>query len=335
MYKTLKCKVCGKEFIGYYNRKYCSLKCRDYFLLHHAPLPESGVRICEECGKKYHYEKGQENWYNGEKKCKRDFGVRSDRFCCFECGKKFALRNTQKTIQEKYGVDNISKLESIKKKKEETCLKHYNVKNPMHDIVLKTKCKEKVFRNKEKLYTKLKEVWKNKSKEEINTINQKRKETCLERYKVPTVFETDKLRFDKEINNKRFQTRKKNNSFNTSKPEQELKRLLSLKFSELKYQYKSKFYPWHCDFYIPELKLYIEYQGHWTHGKHPFNKNKVEDIKRLTIWKEKSLNSDFYRSAVNVWTIRDPKKREYAKENNLNWIEFFTFKDFLAWYQTI
>lgn len=81
------------------------------------------------------------------------------------------------------------------------------------------------------------------------------------------------------------------------------------------------------------MNLYIEYQGTWTHGKHPFDKTNEEDIERLNIWKNK--NTKFYKSAIEVWTIRDPLKRKTAKDNNLNWIEFFTMEEFLNWYKDI
>jgi len=37
----------------------------------------------------------------------------------------------------------------------------------------------------------------------------------------------------------------------------------------------------------------------------------------------------FYEIAINVWTVRDPLKRETARKNNLNWLEFFTLDEFL------
>ena len=39
-----------------------------------------------------------------------------------------------------------------------------------------------------------------------------------------------------------------------------------------------------------------------------------------------------YETAINVWTNRDVKKREYAKNNTLNWIEFFSLEEFENWF---
>ena len=84
----------------------------------------------------------------------------------------------------------------------------------------------------------------------------------------------------------------------------------------------SKSYPFACDFYIVDKNLYVEIQGNWTHGPHPFDKNNKEDINILNNWKEK--NTPYYLSAIKNWTINDPYKREVAKNNKLNFIEIFT-----------
>lgn len=44
------------------------------------------------------------------------------------------------------------------------------------------------------------------------------------------------------------------------------------------HQYYSKLYPYHCDYYLPLYDLYIELNGIWTHGPHPYDSNNQEDI---------------------------------------------------------
>ena len=73
---------------------------------------------------------------------------------------------------------------------------------------------------------------------------------------------------------------------------------------------------------ISDKNLYVEIQGNWTHGPHPFDKNNKEDISILNNWKEK--NTPYYLSAIKNWTINDPHKREVAKNNKLNFLEIFT-----------
>ncbi len=123
------------------------------------------------------------------------------------------------------------------------------------------------------------------------------------------------------------------NGSHTSKQEDEIYEILCTRYKEVKRQYKSELYPFPCDFYLVDKDIYIEFQGTWTHGPKPFE-NIPEDLKLLTKWenKYKLLHSSYYKKAIHTWTIRDPLKRKIAKENNLNWLEFFTIKDFKKWF---
>lgn len=119
---------------------------------------------------------------------------------------------------------------------------------------------------------------------------------------------------------KQYLTKKKNNSFNKSKPEEEFYTYL-LKENTNKTifrQYKDERYPFYCDFYIKEDDLFIECNFHWTHGGHPFDKNNPLDIAQLNEWKQKAETSKFYQAAIETWTIRDVKKKEIAAKNKLN-----------------
>ena len=121
---------------------------------------------------------------------------------------------------------------------------------------------------------------------------------------------------------KAFLTKRLNNTFNISQPEKDLyEQLLKENVNKTIYkQYKDEErYPFYCDFYIVEDDLFIELNAHWTHGGHPFDPNNKEDIKKLNVWKEKAKTSKFYQTAIEVWTIRDPKKLQCAKDHNLNY----------------
>lgn len=82
-------------------------------------------------------------------------------------------------------------------------------------------------------------------------------------------------------------------------------------------------YPFECDFYIKSKDLFIEVQGNWTHGDHPFDPTNEEDLKLVRKWEEKSQTSTYYKNAIKVWTISDPLKTKTAKENNLNYITIY------------
>lgn len=69
--------------------------------------------------------------------------------------------------------------------------------------------------------------------------------------------------------------------------------------------------------------LYIEYQGTWLHGSEPYNGSNLNPE-----WVKKSNEgSKFYKNAIEVFTISDPLKRKFAKENNLNFLEIW-YKDY-------
>lgn len=117
------------------------------------------------------------------------------------------------------------------------------------------------------------------------------------------------------------ETKKINQSFNKSKPEDNYYEYLKTIYNEddIIRQYKDERYPFACDFYIKSEDLFIECNYSWTHGGHLFNPDSKEDQKTLAEWQEKAKTSDFYKNAIETWTVRDTKKHETAKANNLNY----------------
>ena len=81
-------------------------------------------------------------------------------------------------------------------------------------------------------------------------------------------------------------------------------------------------YPYSCDFFIPGLNLYVEIQGSWTHGKHPFNPDDKKDNEKLNYWKSK--DNEYYNNAIYTWTDLDIRKRQCAKDNHINYLEIFS-----------
>lgn len=206
------------------------------------------------------------------------------------------------TWKEKYGVDNPWKAEKIKDKISETWMKKYGVKH----------------------YS--------KSEDRKNKI----RKTCLERYNAESWIKSEvakKTANDRKI--KEIETKRIRKTLTTSKFEENVYQLLLEKFSEVKRQYKSELYPHHCDFYIPSINTYIEIQGNWTHGKHPFDPNNPKDHEQKQFLEEKAKTSKYYAVALNVWTISDPSKRETAKKNNLNYLEFWNIEDVKNWLKTV
>lgn len=116
-------------------------------------------------------------------------------------------------------------------------------------------------------------------------------------------------------------TKRKNKSYNKSKSELNLKDYIEKYYPGVICQYyDAEKYPHACDFYIPSLDLFIEYNGTCFHGPGPYDPNNVEHQKLLKKWESRSDNK-FYAKCIEIWTISDVQKRREAKENKLNYIE--------------
>lgn len=122
-----------------------------------------------------------------------------------------------------------------------------------------------------------------------------------------------------------------------SQPEEDLYILLCEKFgidSVHRQYFDKERYPFHCDFYIASLDLFIELNAFWSHGGHWFDENNNEDKRMLLFMQEK--DTKFYNNAIHTWTVRDPLKRKTAEENNLNYLVFWDndLTDAKAWLAT-
>lgn len=132
------------------------------------------------------------------------------------------------------------------------------------------------------------------------------------------------------------ETKKANGTCNSSAPEETLYEKLVETFGsdDVERQYfDSERYPFYCDFYIKSRDLFIELNASWTHGGHWFDETCKDDCVTLQKWQEKSINSSFYESAINVWTVRDPLKRATAAKNGLKYLVFWDndLSDAIIW----
>ena len=61
-----------------------------------------------------------------------------------------------------------------------------------------------------------------------------------------------------------------------------------------------------------------------------FDKSNKQDLIQLDKWKRKAEQGHRqYKNAVDVWTIKDQNKLNYAVQNNLNYVTLFTYVDML------
>ena len=161
----------------------------------------------------------------------------------------------------------------------------------------------------------------------------KSEQVCIEKYNAKSWIYSDDCKkklhdetYIKCCKEKEYATKKKNRSFSSSKPEKEAYWMLKFIFPKLQTQHKSEAYPFVADFYDPsQPNVRFEFQGSWTHGRHPFNPSSEEDQNELKRMQEKG--SEYYRVAIDVWTRRDPMKREVAKKNGIQLIEFWNLEE--------
>lgn len=230
------------------------------------------------------------------------------------------IEKTHKACLEKYGVDSVFKVQKFRSQSLDTCIKKYaSDEDDINSIV---------------------------NIGQLKYVKDKIKNTCLKKYGVDNPMHSDYYKHllsyilsSEEVQKKTYNTKLKNHSFNISYQEDICFELLKQKYSDCIRQYKSELYPFNCDFYIPSLDLYIEYNGSHYHHYHPFDVNDDNDINELNRLKEKANNSNAHKNGkksqydniIYTWTILDLKKRNIAQQNNLNYIEFWNINEVKEW----
>ena len=298
----------------------------------------------------------------GQKTCLKKYGVKyvvqskevkeKSKQTCLEKygvtnggGSKQALEKMKETIKEKYGTEFFYQSNHFKEKSKQTCLEKYGVTNgggskqaleKIKETNLKRRGVEYVFQDKD-IREKMREslikkygVDHNLKSKEIQEII---KQTNLKLYGCENPMQNE------AIIQKGIDTKRKNHTFNVSKPEEELYLYIKEKIPSVIKQYQDYRYSWSdklnrihhylCDFYIPELDLFIEFNGFPCHGPHSYNPDSKEDQELVEKWKLRYKNGKhpLYKRMINGWTISDVKKRKIAKENNLNYYEFWTLEE--------
>ena len=241
----------------------------------------------------------------------------------FNCSSKSEIvkEKSKQTCLKRYGVEYTGQIKEAKEKSKKTCLEKYG-----SEYYIGSKdCLEKTIGFSKQNYN---VDWFTKSEK----IKNKAKETMLRRYGVEYSMQIPKnkeymsyLMSSYEMQERRYNTMKRNHTFNSSSTEEELFLYIKSRFPTVVRQYKDKNrYPYFCDFYIPELNYFIELQGYYTHGKHPFNPNSNEDLQLIEYYKKK-YGEDC--QPITIWSIKDVEKRDCAKRNHLNFKEVWSLED--------
>ena len=141
----------------------------------------------------------------------------------------------------------------------------------------------------------------------------------------------------KEFVDTNWEMKKKNGTCGTSRIEEQMYKELIHVFGKemVKRNYNDDIrYPFHCDFYIVSFDIFIELNGTWFHGQHPFDANDKDDIELLQTWQIRAEDDHpAYKDAIRIWTVSDPLKFKTAKENGLNYFVFWDndLTDFRKW----
>ena len=243
------------------------------------------------------------------------------------------LNKRKATNLERYGFESASQnpdimakiqksifenndINEIKAKIEQTCLERYGSKTFLSSDYAREKIKQTNI-----------EKYNGPAPMCSDEIKRKKAQTVKERYGVESIMMVD------DVVEKIHQSKVANNTYGVSSIEEDMYLKLCDIFGsdDVFRQYKSDPYPFSCDFYIKSRDMYVEFNGLWTHGKQWFdvNNNKFNEI--VKSWKLK--NTKYYDNAVDVWTVKDVKKRETARDNNLNYLVFWLndLKDFNLW----
>ena len=277
-------------------------------------------KIRETCLEKYGVDWGSKSFsakLKSKETCLKKYGTE------YYLNSEDCKEKTRNFYIKKYGVNtlNCSSIEEIYNRKRITWYQHYGVDHPFKSDIVKEKRKNTWIK-------KYGVEWIASS----NEIRQKIINTNLIKYGYITPSKNldvrEKLRITwnkEETKEKQYATKRKNHTFNTSKPEEELFLYVKSKFPSVKRQYKDKErYPYNCDFYIPELDYFIELQGYYTHNTHPYDPTSNEDLKLVEKYKVKYGPKC---QAITIWTIKDVEKRNCAKEHNLNFKEVWSLDE--------
>ena len=289
------CKICGKP-VKYLNR--------------HEQL--YAIYCSNQCLGKFNKSNLKKIWDNRTEKEKQDIKDKTKQTCLEKYGVEFSFQSennkekSKQTLLEKYGDEHYGQFGS--KSFKEKMIKKYGYEFPQQN---------KKVRNK---------ISKSLSSEQAQS---KMRQTCLERYGVKYVSQNQNIQ--QKIN----ESYREHNTFNSSKDEEVLFDLLSEIFnkSDIERQYFNKEqYPFNCDFFIKSLNLYIEYQGSFYHNKKLFNKDRdLNEYQKFLNKCSTNDNKNSYDNLIETWTIRDIKKWNTAKTNNLNMLLIYPYfhKDWL------
>lgn len=256
---------------------------------------------------------------------------------------KNKLKETNKRL---YGVEHVMQNKEIRERASDTYKNRTGYENPSQNPNVKNK-KKKNYKAKTgyenpgqnpKVREKMQNTYKSKTGYANPSQNPDVKQKKIDTYKARTGY--DSPMHNPEDKAKILEASKKAKLLNGYKSkneiyfEEQLKKLGLEKNKDFYAEYnKDERYPFYCDFYLVKQDCFIELNCCHMHGNHWYNSSNNEDTKMLEILKSRiSPEHPQYKQMVYVWTISDPKKREIAKQNNLNYVVLWNQKEIEKWF---
>ena len=331
------CKNCGKKlkYHGFKENSYgvwCSTKCqlsdKDFIKERESSYTEEEKKKRKEKAKKTLFEKYGDEFYHNKEKAKET--------CLKRYGSETPL-NRDSSVRKKWEGENLKKygkrvLTNPDKIAETKLVKYGDAKFCNREKARKTMIERygvKATLQSNELFDKVKKTKLERYGDSHYINRDKVRKTMIERYGVENPYQIQSIR-DRIDYSKIIETKKKNHTFNSSKEEDKMYELLKTiypyytiirSYEDERYKNPDNGNKFVCDFYIKELDLFIELNGHYTHGKHPFDENNEKDIALLNEYKNKTAQS--YKIIAEVWGRRDVLKRSVAKQNNLNYLVIY------------
>lgn len=240
------------------------------------------------------------------------------------------------TMQSRYGVSNVFEKKTFdtfvtkeavadgRLKRTETLLSRYGVDNPNAAPHILAKMEKQLAATNMERYG-VPNAMQNSEIAAKSSVT--RQATMLKKYGFKNSVEV------KEFRDKIFEARRQNKTLNSSSPEILLGDLLRAHFGDddvLHNVVVDNRYPYHVDYYIKSLDLFIELNGDRSHNEHWFDESNPRDAQMLRSWTENMVRLEAetgrpsrYRRFIRVWTVTDVAKRVIAKQNGLNYLVFW------------
>ena len=250
------------------------------------------------------------------------------------------IEKSRSTLKSKYGVDNVSQIDSVKEhrkqnkqsiytkvadtKQQRYGSSTYNNMQKNKETKLSRYGDENYNNSKQNKDTRINNnngvYWSEKQKSKLsnsrinNHAQEKAKQTIIAKY-------GDLSSYYSMVSCKRYETMRKNGTLynKETKPEQEYYKELLKSYSpeDIKRQYVDPIrYPFKCDFYIVPEDKFVEIHAFFTHGPHPYDKNNPQDVELAAQLEDEQ--TPWSKNILYTWTDLDVRKLETAKKNNLN-----------------